>query len=351
MSGAGDVWVVAEHEGGDLLPVTLELLADARVLADQLSAQLSVLILGDEGLHSGGSILGYESRNELIDQLSQHGADEIQWVQHELLGDYTSDTHVNVLTDLCRADRPELILLAATSDSEELAARCSVRLQGALISDCVQLELDADGALVGSKPLFDDSVYATLQCQQRPQMATLRPDAGEARRFANRSTASVKQIVPVLDPQVLSIQLQEFIRADASNLSILEAEKIVAGGAGLANTEGVQLLESLAKILGACSAASRVAVDMGLMPRHKQVGLSGLVVQPKLYLAFGISGASYHLAGMKDSDIIMAVNNDPAADIFKVADFSAVGDLFEVMPALFKRLEHAAPPLQQVNAG
>ncbi len=337
----GRVWSVVEHQGGELSPVSFELLAEARALADMLQGggEVCALVLSSEQ---------YCSAESHIDTLAKHGADQVLLACHPALGDYASELHIEVLTDLCHVLDPEIVLLASSLDGQDIAARLSLRTGGSLISDCVRLTVNTDGVLAGSKPVLDDHLYAELHCERRPQVATLRPGACEAKPLHTYQKPEVQRIEPVLDSHSGAVSVGEFLPTTARNLSILEAERVVAGGAGIKSLEGVRLLEALAESLGACSAASRVLVDLGLMPRDKQVGLSGVVVKPKLYLALGISGAAYHLAGMSESEIIIAVNTDPAAEIFKVADFAAIGDLFEVVPALLERLANQQAP-QEVS--
>ncbi len=331
----GSVWSVVEQQGGELSPVSFELLAEARALADSRDSQVCAIVLSSE--HDCTA----ESH---IDTLAKHGADQVLLVCHPALGDYASEPHIEALTDLCQTLNPEIVLLASSLDGQDMAARLSLRTGGSLISDCVGLKVNTGGVLQGSKPVLDDHLYAEIYCERRPQVATLRPGARAAEPLHTYQKPEVQRIEPVLDAASSSVSVGEFLPATARSVSILEAERVVAGGAGIQNPDGVRLLEELAESLGACSAASRVLVDSGLMPRDKQVGLSGVVVKPKLYLALGISGAAYHLAGMSESEIIIAVNTDPAAEIFKVADLSAVGDLFEVVPALLERLAQQQAP-------
>ncbi len=336
----GTVWSVVEHQDGELSPVSFELLAEARALADTRDNEVCALVLSSEQDSSAESH---------IDMLAKHGANQVLLVSHPALGDYAGEPHIEVLADLCHALEPEIILLTSSIDGQDIAARLSLRAGGSLISDCVGLKVNTDGVLQGIKPVLDDHLYAEIYCQRRPQVATLRPGACEAKPLRTYHKPEVQRIEPVLDSASISVSVGEFLPATARNLSILGAERVVAGGAGIQNPDGVRLLEELAESLGACSAASRVLVDSGLMPRHKQVGLSGVVVKPKLYLALGISGAAYHLAGMSESEIIIAVNTDPAAEIFKVADLSAIGDLFEVVPALLERLAQQQAPQELVS--
>ncbi len=324
------IWVFAEQRRGALSGAALELLGEGRALADTLGQSLSAVLLGD----------GVEP---LAAELFAHGADRVYLAEHEALRSFTEAPYTQVLTDLARAERPNIILLGATAIGRSLAPRVAARLGTGLTADCTGLAADpATGDLHQTRPAFGGNVMATILCpNHRPQMATVRPrvfcplprDAsrqGELRRWDLAKTA--------FD---LRARILEFLPAEGEKVNLAEADVIVSAGRGLGDPKNLGLVRELADLLGATVGASRAVVDAGWISYPHQVGQTGKTVRPKVYLACGIHGAVQHLAGMQSSDVIVAINKNPEAPIFKIATFGIVGDVLEVIPELIRSLKAA----------
>ncbi|MHC1786413.1 MAG: electron transfer flavoprotein subunit alpha/FixB family protein [Christensenellales bacterium] len=326
------VWTLAESHEGQLKAVAFELLARGRILADGLGHELVSVVLGS----------GIPER-ELM-ELIQRGADRVLVVQDERLEDFIVETYSRVLCDLVRERRPEIVLAAATCNGRTLLPHAAMRLQVGLTADCTGLAIDEKtGDLLQTRPAIGGNILATIKSpHHRPQMATIRP---KSTRPPDReaSRRGVIEQIPFRDAWYDGRVKMLGRRMDGGeDIGIQEADIVVAGGRGMKKADNFGLLTRLARNLGGVVGASRDAVDRGWVKYPRQVGLSGKTVTPKLYVAAGISGAIQHLAGMKTSDIIVAVNSNEDAPIFQVADFGIVGDLFEVLPLLNARLEQEA---------
>ena len=324
-----NVWTIAEARDGKLKSVSYELLARGRSLADASGEKLvSVLI--------GANVSDAELRT-LID----HGADLVLSVQDDALDAFIVETYSNVLMDLVRQFRPNIILAAATNNGRTLMPHVAMRLHTGLTADCTDLQVDMNtGDLLQTRPAIGGNILATIKTpNHRPQMATVRPRSTQALPADARRAGDVQQInlKPELVDERVRLLAFEAEAADESNLQ--DSDVIVSGGRGMKKADNFRLLHDLAKRLNGKVGASRDAVDRGWAKYSQQVGLSGKTVLPKLYIAVGISGAIQHLAGMKTAETIVAVNTDPNAAIFQVADFGIVGDAFQVLPELIARLE------------
>jgi electron transfer flavoprotein alpha subunit len=320
------VWVVVDHTGDEIEDIARELLGQARRLADRLGLAAAAVLLGDDVC-------------SLAPLLGQYGADTVYLAESPLLGTYNPDAYTPVLADLIRRQRPSIVLWGATDRGRDLAPRVAARLGTGLASNCTGIGLSDDGLLVMTRPVYGGKASCRVVCPTtRPQMATLQPGAARAKRPEPSRQAQVVTLDVGLSPQCLRLQLVEVIRIPPSALDVTEAEVIVAGGRGVGSEEGFRLVEQLAHLVGAAVAASRPAVDVGWAPYERQVGLSGKSVAPRLYIACGISGATYHVVGMKDSKAVVAINQDPHAPIFQIADVKIVGDVRQVLPPLIKRL-------------
>jgi electron transfer flavoprotein alpha subunit len=324
---AGGVWVVVDHSGGEVEDIALELLAQARGLADRLGQAVGAVLLGE-------SVCG------LASLLGQHGADAVYVAENPLLAVYNPSFYVPLLADLLRVQEPSVVLWGATDQGRDLAPRVAARLGTGLGSNCTRVELDGEGRLAMTRPVYGGRASATVVCPlARPQMATVQAGAAPAKRLDPSREAQVVPVDVTVSAQGPHLQVEDLIKLPASALDLTEAEVIVAGGRGAGDGEGFRLIERLAHLLGAAVAASRPAVDSGWAPYHRQVGLSGKTVAPRLYIACGISGASHHVMGMKDSRAVVAINQDAHAPVFQMADVKVVGDLREVLPPLVQRLE------------
>lgn len=323
---AGGVWVVVDHAADEVEDIALELLGRARELADGLGLPVVAVLLGDD-------VRG------LVPLVGQCGADTVYLAESPLLAAYNPDAYAPLLTGLIRSRQPSIVLWGATDQGRDLAPRVAARLGTGLASSCTRVDLSEDGRLVMTRPVYGGKASCDVVCPQaRPQMATLQPGAAPARRPDPSRRAQVVAVDVSLSTQSLRLRLEEVIKIPSSALGVTEADVIVAGGRGVGSEEGFRLVEQLAHLMGAAVAASRPVVDAGWAPYERQVGLSGKTVAPRLYVACGISGANHHVVGMKDSRAVVAIDQDPHAPIFQIADVKIVGDLRQVLPSLIERL-------------
>ena len=323
VAGRRDAWVLVEGRQTVLDTVSIELLEDARTVARALGG----------AVWAGG--MGRSFPEEWASLLGSHGADRILWAEHPLLDPYTTDAHLVVLVDLVREHHPALILLPATANGRDLASCLAARLSASILSGCISLRLAGNGLLEAVRPVYNNRIYCTVQSLGPPWVATLRPGVvGVGAPDRSRKPPLVTRVQPCLDPTMIRTSAEPPVSADPHTLDLREAERIVAGGRGVGGPEGFALLEELADLLGASTGGTRVAVDLGWLPFERQIGQSGKMVAPEFYLAVGVSGASQHLMGVKDSRIIIALNTDRTAPIFQVAKLGAVGDWREILPRL-----------------
>ncbi len=323
------LWVLAETHDGKLADVTLELLSEGRKLADELGEDVSLVLAGQE-------VEG------LVPIAAAYGADKVYLVEHEVLAQYRTDPFTSVICGLINKYKPEIVLIGATTMGRDLASRIAARIGAGLTADCTGLAIDPETRLLmQTRPAFGGNVMATIVCRNaRPQMSTVRPRVmKKAEPDTSRQAEIIRQSVELNEKSIASKILEVIREEGSSELDVQEAEIIVSGGRGLRKPENFALVRELAEVLGAAVGASRATVDAGWIPAYHQVGQTGKTVQPKLYIACGISGAVQHLAGMSSADCIVAINSDPSAPIFNVAHYGLVGDLFEVVPALTKALK------------
>ncbi|HUW63784.1 MAG TPA: electron transfer flavoprotein subunit alpha/FixB family protein [Spirochaetia bacterium] len=317
---SGGIWVIIETRDQKPKKIAYEMLSLARRIANQQGEEVAAVLLG--------SGLG-----ECAVELGQYGADRVYLADDERLAAYTTLTYTKVLADLARAKSPRLVLSGYTVMGRDLMPRLAARLGTGLFTDCTGLELDGQ-ELVFTRPVYAGKAYLRGAAVGTPALATIRPNVfGIQKTDTNRQ--AVVEPVPV---DISSADLRQVIREVMCQVSarpeLTEADIIVSGGRGLKGPENFQLLEGLADALGGAVGASRAAVDAGWIEHRFQVGQTGKTVSPVLYIACGISGAIQHLAGMGSSKCIVAINKDPEANIFKLADYGIVGDLFEVLPEL-----------------
>jgi len=322
------VWVVAEQRAGVLHSVSFELLGKGRELADELSVELSAVLLGSGVL-------------ELAPELIAHGADRVYVVDEPELEYFLDEPYSNVVAELLEKHNPEIVLTGATSMGRSLIPRVAVQVKTGLTADCTALAIDdKERLLLQTRPAFGGNIMATIICPDfRPQMATVRHKVMSALDAdPSRQGEVVREKV---DAALMrsDVEYVKFVEDLTQTINIADADIIVSGGRGLGGPENFHLVEELAEVMGGAGGASRAAVDSEWIPYSHQVGQTGKTVQPKLYVACGISGAVQHLAGMQSSKVIVAINKDPDAPIFKVATYGIVGDLFEVLPALTKSLK------------
>ncbi len=322
------VMVFAEQREGKLESVGLELLGEGRKLAEKLGVETSVVLLGGREIEA--------QAKELI----AFGADKVYLATDDNLKNYSTLPYATVMAEIINKYKPEIMLLGATTIGRDLAARLAIRIKTGLTADCTGLSIGDDKNLHQTRPAFGGNIMATIKTEKhRPQMATVRP---KVMRKMDRDAGRKGEIIKVnskISPEDLKVKLIETIKDTSVKVNLAEAEIIVSGGRGLQEAKHFNLIEELAEVLGGAVGASRATVDAGWISSHHQVGQTGKTVCPKLYIACGISGAVQHLAGMSSSDTIVAINKDPEAPIFKVCTYGIVGDLFEIVPALTKKLK------------
>jgi electron transfer flavoprotein alpha subunit len=318
-----EVWVVVDLKDGQVQEASLELLGEGWGISDRLGATLAAVVLGT-GIGS------------VVPALGRQGAHVAYICDHPSLSDPTPDLSLPVLESALRERRPRIVLFPSDSRMRILAARLAARLSAGLASECTKLEIDGDGHLLVSRPVYQGRLSARVVCRSLPQVATFR--AGYGRRSGEASQPEVVLLPPPLITTPRSVVEQE-VRDPPGVMDLVSADVIVAGGRGVGGPDGFALLERLARRLGGGLAATRAAVDAGWVPAHRQVGLSGRTVAPRAYIACGISGATHHVVGMKDSQSVIAVNNDRSAPIFKMADVAILGDVTEVIPRVLEKLD------------
>ena len=316
------VWVFAEQREGHLEKVSLELLGEGRKIADKLGVKLTALLLG-----SRIKDLGKGLRN--------HGADEVLVVDNKELEHYTTDGYTKVICDLVNKRKPGILFIGATFIGRDLGPRVAARLETGLTADCTSLDVDiTNGNLLATRPAFGGNLMATIVCpDHRPQMATVRPGVFEKLEEEEKE-GGVEEIPVNLSSEDIRTKVLEIVKENKEIVDISEANFIVAGGRGMGSQENFKLLYELAEALGGVVAASRAAVDKGWLDKAYQVGQTGKTVRPNIYIACGISGAIQHVAGVQDSDLIIAVNKDESAPIMKIADYGIVGDIVKVIPQM-----------------
>ena len=325
---ARGVWVLAEQKNNKVQSVSYELLNKGRELADELKVDLTAVLLGS-------------SVKQEAQCLIHRGADKVIIVENAILNHYQSGPYSAVITEIIKKYKPEIILAGATTIGRSLVPRLAIKLNTGLTADCTALEIDKKSKLLlQTRPAFGGNIMATIMCQKhRPQMATVRHKVfAEAKEDENRKGEIIEEKVSseLLNTDII---LKDIIEEIEETVNITEADIIVAAGRGIGSRENIILIEELAKALNGAVGASRSIVDAGWVPYSHQVGQTGRTVCPKLYIACGISGQIQHLVGMQSSDVIIAINKNPDAPIFKVANYGVVGDLFKIIPALIKSIQ------------
>ncbi len=322
------VLVCGEIAGGQLAPITIELLGAGRKLADGLGEELSILLMG-----SGSGNLGQEA--------IVYGADSAYVAEDSLLNEYNSDAYIQVAANLCRKIFPSIMLFGHTDIGCDLSPRLNGRLGGGLAMECTALSIDpTTRLLVSTRPVFGGNALATMLSKSaRPQMATIRAKTVPPAERNDSRQGKVIHIEDRLDPSMLKVKVVDRIKEEVTGVKLEDAEFVIAGGRGMGSAQDFAMLRELADVLGGAVGATRVACDEGWAPATLQVGQSGKVVSPKLYIAVGLSGAMAHIAGCLGSKCIVAINKDNEANIFNVAHFGVVGDWKEVLPALIAKFK------------
>lgn len=323
-----DVWVYLEIFEGHPRNVGLELIGAGRKLADATSQQLAAVIIG----HGVANV----SKDAFA-----AGADKVYLIEAPELAHYSTDGYTAVMTDLIKTYKPSVILLGATNDGRDLGPRVACRVKTGLTADCTDLGIDeATGLIAWTRPAFGGNIMATILCPDHcPQMGTVRPSVFKRPVPDYSRTGEIITVPSKVKAADIRTIFRDLLRVCTSNCNLEEAEIIVSGGRGIGKPENFALIEQLAEVLGGHVGASRAAVDAGWKPHMHQVGQTGKTVGPKVYFAIGISGAIQHLAGMSSSDVVIAINKDPDAPIFKMADYGLVGDAMEVLPLLISEIK------------
>jgi electron transfer flavoprotein alpha subunit len=319
---AKGVWIVAEQRYGAYRKISFELASTARKLADQLGEEVGAVLLGS----------GIEG---IAGELGKYGVDKVYIADNALLEPYTTDAHAAAVARLVKEKDPSILLLGASVQGKDLSARLVGKLATGMATDCVDVKI-VDGKLLALRPMYAGKCYGEVVTSSFPQMASLRPNVFPA--VENSKTPEVIKFDPGLDPGQLKTKVLEVQKDTAGKVDLTEANIIVSGGRGMKGPENYVIIEELADVIGATVGASRAAVDAGWRPQKDQVGQTGKVVSPNLYIACGISGAIQHLAGMGTSKYIVAINKDPDAPIFARADYGIVDDLFKIVPELTKEV-------------
>jgi electron transfer flavoprotein alpha subunit len=323
LSSFKDVWVFAEQHDGVIQSITFELLGEGRKLADSLGMKLCAVLLGS-------------TVQKQTAELIARGADKVYLVDRPALEHFQDESYANVLIDLVKRHKPNVFLCGASTIGRSLVSRVAVRVNAGLTADCTGLAIDPKTLnLLQTRPAFGGNIMATIETPNaRPQMATVRHKVMKEAEInpAHKGEVSMETIAEVLLQS--KARRLKFVPEVETTMNIAEANIIVSGGRGLQTPENFALLRELADVIGAGVGASRAAVDSNWIPYSHQVGQTGKTVCPKIYIAVGISGQIQHLAGMQSSDIIVAINKDADAPIFKVATYGIVGDLFEILPLL-----------------
>ena len=325
------VWTLGEVREGEIHPVSYELLAWGRGLADKLGVELSSIIIG-------------HNVKDKVKELIYRGADKVYVVDNPALKDFRADPYSEILTSLVEEYKPEIFIASATTLGRTVMPICMIKLETGLTADCTGLDIDLnERLLIQTRPAIGGNVMATIKTpSSRPQMSTVRPKSKRPLPREDSKTGEV--IVKEFSGEYLKsrVKTMDFLKEETIGAPIQDADIVVSFGKGLKDAKNVGLINELAELLGGSVGASRKVVDLGWISYSHQVGLSGKTVSPKLYIACGISGAVQHMAGMSSAETVVAINSDPEADIFSLADFGVAGDLFEVIPLLIKKLKERA---------
>ena len=323
-----NLWVYIETEVNTVKPVGYELLAPARQLADKIEEKLFAVVIG-------GSV------EDIAKEALSYGADEVLLIEGEEYYNYSTDAYGYAMETLANKYKPSIILMGATRNGRDLGPRIACKLNTGLSADCTIMDYDKENRnVVWTRPTYGGDLMAAILCaDHRPQMGTVRPGIFKKPEKDERHTGQITREEIHVSKEDIRLKLIERVKEVAERVGLEEADVIVAAGRGIGSADGYKIIEEFAKELNGVPAASRAIVDAGWVPYAYQVGQTGKIVSPKIYIACGISGAMQHTMGMSGSDCIIAINKDPDAPIFDIADYGIVGDLFEVIPALSEALK------------
>lgn len=333
------VFVFAQQVDNKLSGIALELVGKGKELAKDLETEVTAVLVG----------CGVK---ELADELAAYGADKVILVDDPELKEYRTEPYAHALSSVIEKYKPEIFLVGATAIGRDLAPRVSARIHTGLTADCTQLDIgdfpinpipgreQLHNQLLMTRPAFGGNTIATIACPEfRPQMATVRPGVMQKAPKIEGAKAVIEEFNPGFTPNNKYVEILEIVKSVVDAVDIMDAKILVSGGRGVGNADNFKLLDDLAEVLGATVSCSRAVVDAGWKAKDLQVGQTGKTVRPSVYFAIGISGAIQHLAGMEESDLIIAINKDETAPIFDVADYGIVGDLNKILPALTEKLK------------
>lgn len=324
------VYVFVQQVDGVVSGVSFELIGCGKRLADDFGTEVTAVLLGHDVA-------------ALPAELAKSGADRVLVVDDPGLETYMTEPYTHVMAEIIRTKKPEVVLFGATAIGRDLAPRVSARIHTGLTADCTKLDIDPEKKnLMMTRPAFGGNIMATILCpEHRPQMATVRPGVMQRLEPKEGAACPVEKLDITLPAGCHNVEIREIVKKALICEDIQCAEILVSGGRGLGGPENFQVLHDLADAIGGTVCASRAAVDAGWIEKDRQVGQTGKTVRPRVYIACGISGAIQHLAGMEESDIIIAINKDSTAPIFEVADYGIVGDLFKVLPVFAEEAKKA----------
>jgi len=322
-----DIYVFAEQRGGVIQGVATELLGKARDLADATGQKVVAILAGYQIADKAAELIAF-------------GADKVIVIDDQVLTEYLTEPYAQAIAKVIAQYKPSVLLFGATTIGRDLGPRLSARIRTGLTADCTRLETDDEKELLMTRPAFGGNLMATIVCKEhRPQMSTVRPGVMRKADRNDERKGEVEMLKVDFDSSKFRVKFIRNVKSAKALLDITEAKILISGGRGVKSAEGFAKLKELAGVLGAEVSASRAMVDAGVIPHERQVGQTGKTVRPDLYVACGISGAIQHLAGMEESDYIIAINKDKFAPIFQVSDLGIVGDVNKIIPLLTTRLK------------
>ena len=322
-----NVYVFVEQREGVIQNVGLELLGKARELADALNEKVYAMLLGHDLTTQAQECIAY-------------GADTVLRVDAPELATYVTEPYAQAIYQIIRDNKPSIVLIGATTIGRDLGPRLSARVETGLTADCTGLEISEERDLLMTRPAFGGNLMATIICKEhRPQMSTVRPGVMRMGQRDENRKGTIEDVKINFDKSKFRVRVLETVKQTKNLVDITEAHVLISGGRGVGNAEGFDMLRTMANTIGAEVSASRAMVDAGVLGHERQVGQTGKTVRPDLYFAMGISGAIQHLAGMEESDYIIAINKDKFAPIFNVADLGIVGDVRKIVPLLTEKLK------------
>ena len=322
-----NVYVFVEQREGVIQNVGLELLGKARELADALNEKVYAMLLGHDLTTQAQECIAY-------------GADTVLRVDAPELATYVTEPYAQAIYQIIRDNKPSIVLIGATTIGRDLGPRLSARVETGLTADCTGLEISEDRDLLMTRPAFGGNLMATIICKEhRPQMSTVRPGVMRMGQRDDNRKGTIEDVKINFDKSKFRVRVLETVKQTKNLVDITEAHVLISGGRGVGNAEGFDMLRAMANTIGAEVSASRAMVDAGVLGHERQVGQTGKTVRPDLYFAMGISGAIQHLAGMEESEYIIAINKDKFAPIFNVVDLGIVGDVRKIVPLLTEKLK------------